>query len=377
MGRAVGADGGLLNDLLTALKNPERALDFSLRRWDALLPVARRSNLLGRLASLMARRGLLDRVPFPVRRHLEAAVRVAEAHRRAVLWEADRLRWALKAVEVPLVLLKGAAYCAEGLDASVGRLSSDVDLLVPRDALKTVEKALLAHGWTPVKDLPYDQRYYRQWMHELPPLRHRDRGSVVDVHHHLVPLTGRLRPDVRLLWDRVRPSRLEGYFVLCPEDLLIHNHLHAFQDGPVWGALRDVVDADSLLRSWAEEEEAFWWRFVERVGVLGAARPCFYALWAVRALMESQVPPWVLDRLAREGAISPMTKAIMTRAVKKALQGAAEGGGGATTALSRALLFLRSHWLRMPPALLAKHALHKIAVSFRPSWGSGFRRSEN
>jgi hypothetical protein len=81
--------------------------------------------------------------------------------------------------------------------------------------------------------------------------------------------------------------------------------------------------------------------------------------------------------LARDVAFSPFAKAFFTRALKKALQGAAEGGGGATTALSRALLFLRSHWLRMPPALLAKHALHKIAVSFRPSWGSGFRRSEN
>ena len=34
-------------------------------------------------------------------------------------------------------------------------------------------------GWATTHHSPYDQRYYRTWMHELPPLRHAVRGSIL------------------------------------------------------------------------------------------------------------------------------------------------------------------------------------------------------
>ena len=41
---------------------------------------------------------------------------------------------------------------------------------MPHDALDAVEAALIAAGWEWVKRDPYDDDYYRRWMHELPPL---------------------------------------------------------------------------------------------------------------------------------------------------------------------------------------------------------------
>ncbi len=348
-----------LQTLLTALKSPRTARDFSVSQWNALMPVARRSLILARLSCLLKYHGILEEVPFRVRRHLEAAGRVAEAHRRALLWEADRLRWALQELHVPLVLLKGAAYGAENLDASVGRLSSDVDILVPRTALSDVEKALLSKGWIHVKDLPYDQRYYRAWMHELPPLRHKDRGSVVDVHHHLLPITGRMSLGIEHFWRRIRPSKEAGFFVLSPEDMVIHNAVHLFQDGAVWGSLRDVVDADSLMRDFSRDPD-FWSRFVDRATALGAVRPCFYACWAAQNLMGTKVPEWVPERLSQRGFAVPFFRPMMTAALKRALTGAALNSGGPWTQLARGFLFVRSHWLRMPPRLLARHAWHKL-----------------
>ena len=53
---------------------------------------------------------------------------------------------------------------------------------------------MLDAGWERVKAADgYDDAYYRRWMHELPPLIHRDRDRMIDVHHTILPLTA--RPD--------------------------------------------------------------------------------------------------------------------------------------------------------------------------------------
>ena len=38
---------------------------------------------------------------------------------------------------------------------------------------------------------PYDDAYYRDHMHELPPLIHKERDRMIDVHHTILPLTAR------------------------------------------------------------------------------------------------------------------------------------------------------------------------------------------
>ncbi|MFX6435483.1 nucleotidyltransferase family protein, partial [Acinetobacter baumannii] len=69
----------------------------------------------------------------------------------------------------------------------------------PRDALDAVEAALLGAGWEWVKPDPYDDAYYRRWMHELPPLIHHERDRMIDVHHTILPLTAQPKPDAAAL----------------------------------------------------------------------------------------------------------------------------------------------------------------------------------
>ena len=53
------------------------------------------------------------------------------------------------------------------------------------------EAALMLDGWASGHRSAYDQRYYRTWMHELPPMQHIQRGTVLDVHHAIAPLMPR------------------------------------------------------------------------------------------------------------------------------------------------------------------------------------------
>src|SRR3546814_3406600 len=87
---------------------------------------------------------------------------------------------------VPIILLKGTAYAAAGLKAGIGRSIGDLDIMVPCARLDAVEAGLIAAGWEWVKPDPYDDQYYRRWMHELPPLIHKERDRMIDVHHTIL-----------------------------------------------------------------------------------------------------------------------------------------------------------------------------------------------
>jgi len=52
---------------------------------------------------------------------------------------------------------------------------------------------LMLEGWVSGHRSAYDQRYYRKWMHEIPPMTHIRRQTVLDLHHNILPETARLR----------------------------------------------------------------------------------------------------------------------------------------------------------------------------------------
>ncbi len=176
--------------LVRLLADPSAAA--AVTDWTGLIALARAESLIGALAWRLDGAALPERVEAL----LAAARRDGESARAQALWEAEMARRALAPLGVPVILLKGTAYAAAGLDAGRGRSIGDLDILVPRDALADVERALLAAGWEWVKEDAYDDLYYRRWMHELPPLIHRERDRMIDVHHAILPLTARPKPDM-------------------------------------------------------------------------------------------------------------------------------------------------------------------------------------
>ena len=191
--------------LLAALARPRDLAGLGPAQWDELVCCARSARLLARVGKSFESLGRLGELPERVEPQIRAEYAIARENERMLRWEVDRIKRALQEIPVPIVLLKGAAYAFDALPAAAGRLSSDVDIMVPKAALVEVEAALMRAGWEAVKLDPYDQRYYRTWMHELPPLCHRERHTLVDVHHTILPETGRLHPDTRELASAARP----------------------------------------------------------------------------------------------------------------------------------------------------------------------------
>lgn len=351
------------DSLRRALLQPESLTVLRTTEWDVLLGQAKWANLLARIQVLLAERGFLDEVPAAPRAHLEAARIIAENEQRIMRWEVNRIRRALSAVGIPVILLKGAAYALSNLPNAKGRISSDVDILVPREKIGGAEDALLAQGWEHIKLEEYDQYFYRTWSHELPPLRHRDRGNVVDVHYTILPPTGRLHPDPEKLIEASQALDGTGLKVLAPADIVLHCAAHAFHDGDLRQAMRDVVDLDDLLRHFGRQN-GFWENLFERAEELDLRRPLYYALRYAHRILETPMPATILAKSERSRPPWPIGS-IMDRLVDLAIVPGSTRTCGLKVGFARWLLYVRSHWLRMPPWLLARHLLRKSVMRWK------------
>ncbi|MFT7527888.1 MAG: hypothetical protein ACI9LY_003047 [Arenicella sp.] len=164
-----------------------------------------------------------------------------------ISWATHCVEEALGHLEGPVVLLKGAAYRALDLGLAEGRLASGVDLLMPKDQLASAEEQLERSGWEAMKPDKYEQHYYREWMHELPPMQHRDRGAVIDLHHNILPPTARFKPDPAKLLEAAIPIPGSALYTLTPVDTPLHRCAHLFIDGDLHNSLRELVDVSALL----------------------------------------------------------------------------------------------------------------------------------
>lgn len=344
--------------LIQALKTPETVTRLTAVEWDLLIRQAKAANLLAHLHVTFKDRGLESAIPEEPATHLNAAHKIARRSVQAVRWETSQLQEALYSLAVPVILLKGAAYVMAGLPNSRGRLFHDIDILVPRSMLDDVEKRLMAWGWRSTHASAYDQRYYRTWMHEIPPMKQIRRQTVLDIHHSILPLTARLKPDPKKLISRATNDGGQGdLYWLCDVDMILHSTTHLFHDGELEHGLRDLVDIAELLRHFSGRE-GFWRELCDRADELDLVRPLVYGLRYVENLLDLDIPAevqaWVNDHGPGSLSLSLMDS-LFLRALRPDHASCNRWGTG----LARWVLYVRSHYLRMPLRLLIPHLVRK------------------
>ena len=317
--------------LARVLADPQASGALDAEGWTALIATARAEQLAGTLACRV------EGLPMPdsAAAILADARAAAEHGRRAALWEAEMARRALAPLGCPVVLLKGTAYVAAGLAAGQGRSIGDLDILVPREHLDAVETALLAHGWEWVKPDAYDDAYYRQWMHELPPLIHRERDRMIDVHHTILPLTAQPKPDAQALIDSSKELG-NGLRVLSPADMIVHAAAHLFADGDMAGGLRNLWDIRCLLDEFGTDG------LKARAAHHGLHAQTMRAARQAHALFGVDIPhAWRMS-----DSLDPLFhRRLLAR----------DDWGRATRPVTRFGFYVRSHAMRMPLAMLARH----------------------
>lgn len=344
--------------LLEALQDPRILAALPPAAANRILRAAHRTRLLPRLAQALPDPEDRSHLHPAIQDRLTGADALGAQHSRALRWEIGQVVRALRNVDTPIVVLKGGAYLVADLPPSRGRLASDLDILVPRVRLDEVEAALVAAGWITDKDDPYDQRYYREWMHELPPMRHAERRSVLDVHHTIAPPTSRIRPDAEALIDGSRPVAGAGVAVPGPEDMVLHSATHLFHDGDLDHGLRDLLDLDDLLHHFGGSDAGFWDRLAARASHHGLQRPLYYTVRYIERILGTPMPEHA-RRAARPGRPDPVRLSLMDSLVATVMDAEAPEDHSRSLGAAKTALYIRSHWLRMPPWLLARHLTRK------------------
>jgi hypothetical protein len=327
--------------LIKALHEPSSVATLTADQWTSLVAAARAESMIGALAHRVER----QKLPPGIARLMENARADAARARTQALWEAEMARRALAPTGIPVILMKGTAYVAASLAAGVGRSIGDLDIMLPRDSLDAAQQALLGAGWEWVKEDAYDDLYYRQWMHELPPLIHKDRDRMIDVHHTILPLTAKPRPDAPAM-VAASVALENGLRVLAPADMVIHSAAHLFADGDLTGGLRNLWDIDRLLREFAGRS-GFWKELNARSELHQLRGAVSRALRLAARLYGTPV----------DAAVAGRPK-LSDRLFEARLL-ARNGWGQPTREALRFAFYVRSHLLRMPPLMLARHLLIK------------------
>jgi Uncharacterised nucleotidyltransferase len=225
-----------------------------------------------------------------------------------------------------------------------------------------------------VKENAYDDAYYRDHMHELPPMIHKERDRMIDVHHTILPLTARPKPDATAMLADAVPLPLAGgvrggqsevsgcqsdprksdpppappasgtrdLFVFSPVDMVIHCAAHLFADGDLTGGLRNLWDFHCLVGEFSEQDENFWPTLQARAQMHELWGAVHLAARLARELYGSDIPPgWQIWGNADQFFI----RRLLAR----------DEWGRGKAKFTRLAFYIRSHWLRMPPVMLARH----------------------
>jgi hypothetical protein len=339
--------------LFRILAETHQADRLSQAVWDIAIRQARASGLLATLHYSLLGAGMLERLPDRVRIQLAAAARVADHHREVMQWEVEDIYRVLNAAGIPVIVLKGAAYAMAGLEAASGRMFGDVDILVPHGAISEVEKELGHAGWIQDSRNAYDDRYYRKWMHEIPARRHIQRGTVLDVHHNILPLTARNKPKVSALWHAAVP--LPGFtdlYTLAPTDMLLHSASHLFLNGEFERGLRDLNDFRRLARQFSGTP-GFWSELQARAQMQDLAKPLAYAVRYANRLLAAGFPE------ACTAVLSKPAMPALDRLFTQGLLPRHSSVHNAWTPVALFALYVRGHYLRMPLHLLLPHLIYK------------------
>jgi Uncharacterised nucleotidyltransferase len=346
---------GLLPRLL---RQPEDFALLPLEHWDIVVRQARQAGILARICFQLDALGTLEQVPEKPRLHLEAARTLALKHARDVRWEVACVLRTLAKTGISIILLKGAAYLMSDLPPARGRLFGDIDFMVPRNRIEEVEEILLEADWIAADKDEYDQQYYRRWTHQIPPLVHYKRNTVLDVHHTIVQVTARMPVEADTLAIASRPLSEDGRLrALAPVDMVLHSAVHLFNEGEFDRGLRDLLDLSDLLKHFGGQPE-FWELLAERAETLGLTQPLYFTLRYQERLLDAAFPDSIRQAV-RRWQPSAAKRAYFDALFLRALLPDHHSCNGYLTGTARWLLFARAHYLRMPLPLLVPHLLRK------------------
>lgn len=272
---------------------PPAALD-----WHGWLAIAEAEGLAPALGFIFKDRAPAA-MPATVRERLRQLLANGTAGQLVLTRELDRLLGALARAGVPAIPLKGPALAEMLYPHPLLRPCSDLDLLIRREALVTVDGLLQALGYRRLADAhswSFDVAYDRATVYEGPA------GVHVDLHWSLLsdPRYAWNEAEGFRVWDRAIKVQVAGETALglCPEDLLlylaVHLGVHHGLAGVLW-----YWDLAWLIDRYADKLD--WETVIARAGRWRVRTALSFALLGCERFFGVSAPGVVMSRLGARG----------------------------------------------------------------------------
>ncbi|WP_440903445.1 nucleotidyltransferase family protein [Catenovulum sp. SX2] len=357
---------------ITLYNNPETAIELTEEQWQVFIWAARSQQLLARYEYIFNQNGLLAKLPKFAQNHLKNAQLLAQKQYLQVYYEAEQLTQAYGFSSNYKVFLKGAAYTLAGLEAGKGRIYSDIDLLIDKKSLAAAEQYLCISGWMSEEITQYDADYYRKWTHEIPPLQHSTRGTVLDLHHNLIPPVSGRAPKIEHFFAEIVPTA-SGYSVLSPAAMTLHSIVHLFFNDDIKHGYRDLLDLDLLIKE--HHCDSFWTKLIDLAELTGFTHELKLCVRYLTKILHTPIPAEIKQRLLIKDSIKQKLLDFIFFRALKVHHPFVENDLYAT---AESLATIRGHWLKMPIHILIYHLSSKFIrniVEFM--FGKAFFMSED
>lgn len=264
--------------------------------WRELFALARMQRVRPFVLDRLSRAGFKGLVPVAVWAELEQESRQIAVH---ALRQQAELQWivsALSAVNIPVIVLKGA-YLRQAVYGNPAlREMGDIDLMVPREHLRQAHDIVAAYGYQSLKSGAIDVEVDSAVGHHLP--RYVKSGvTAAELHWNLTTTREPYAIDPGDLWKRAVPFRVGDVtaLALSPEDLLLHLCLHASYQHEFGFGVRWACDLGAVIRHHGARLD---WETVNGRAVAWKWVPGVYAaLRLAHDLVGAEVPSDVLGWL--------------------------------------------------------------------------------
>ncbi|MBL4632095.1 MAG: nucleotidyltransferase family protein [Paraglaciecola sp.] len=345
------------DDVCQALTDPVSTLVLTAKQWQQLVLILRHQQLLACYSLAFKHAGIFDKIPAQTQRHFLNADVLAENHKRQVLFEASELQRELADKQQYLIFLKGAGYTLSGAPVGNARIYNDIDILADKASIDGIEKRLCLTGWLSEELTEHDEKYYRKWAHEIPPLRHGKRGTIVDVHHNIVPIiSGRHLDAAKFASNSVTTEK--GMQILSFSAMTLHSLIHLFFNEEVKKGYRDIIDIHTLMTT--NNNKAFWLDLIALAKETDFTLELFLACRYTQKILQTEIPDFVQDEISQ---FCPWNIAFLDFMYIKALKPNHPICSPRFFAIAEFMILVRGHFQKMPLHILTYHLLSKACIS--------------
>ncbi len=332
-----------------------------LKQWENIIHVLREVNLLAACYFQLENEDKLKSLPFFAFKHMKSAAVYSSRQSEQVTFECKLLQKTLDAENIPSVFLKGASYTLRKSKNSEGRVYSDIDLLVAKNDILKAEEAFSKHAWCTKKVSEYDNKYYREWSHEIPPMFNMHRGTVLDLHHNiLLPISGR-EVNVEVITENCQ--LVDGsYTVLSYAATILHSIVHLIISEDVSNGYRDILDITILIKE--NNSPEFWQEIASLSSKLGFNNELYLALSLSEKYANIAIPNDVWQSFNKQKNNSKLNF-LLNHVYYFALQPHSPAIQTLKHKIAITVVYFLGHLQKMPLKILIPHLFTKSFFSIR------------